>query len=58
MPYIESVKEVVPWHLVSHEQFDVLENLLLHLHAVVVADGVLPKKVKLHHILLSIQLLM
>ena len=53
----ESVKEVVPWLLVIHEQFQVLEDLFFDGHLVVVADRVLPEKVKLHHVLLTIHLL-
>ena len=54
----ETVKEVVSRLLVLHEQLEVFEDLFLYGHLVVVADGVLPKKVKLHHVLFTIHLLM
>lgn len=44
--------------LVFHEVADILQDLFLHWHSVVVADGILPKEIKLYHILFPIQLVM
>ena len=53
----ESVKEVISWLLVLHEQLEVLEDLFLDGHLVVIADRVLTEEIKLHHELFTIHLL-
>lgn len=55
--HCESIKEVIAISLVLHKEADILEDLPLHGHAVVVPDGILPREIKLNHILLPILLL-
>lgn len=55
--HIKTIEHIILACLVVHEQLQVLEDALLHGHAVVVADGVLTQKVKLHHVLLVLVLL-
>ena len=45
--YCEPIKKVVSFFLVLQEESDILEDLLVHWDAIVVADGILPKKVEL-----------
>lgn len=52
----EPIKEVITWVFVLHEQLQVLEHWLFHRYFVVIADRVFPEEVKLHHMLLPIQL--
>ena len=52
--YIKSIKEVVAILLVLHKQLQILEDSLLHLDAVVVADRVFAEEVKLDDELFAI----
>ena len=50
---VQTVEQVVAALLVLHEELQILEDTLLHLHKVVIADGILTQKVELDEVLFA-----
>ena len=54
--YIQTVKQIVVGILVFNEELEILEDALVHFHAVFVLDTVLSEKVKVHDKVFAVQL--